>query len=618
MPNSGDEGVIRYRVDQERTTRAAFTNQCVNPPVPLYPAWPGAQSFDDMTYDPGAPVVGSTGPLPGGDITDPATFYWRGMVDSVGDEWHILAVGDDDDAFQSAESYKASDGKIYTFVVNPTTPACQIIPNDSEAQFYTTPPKTYWVPVIRDQTSYLLGDCDIELAALGGAAVQYSMVVEGQAADWQSYTGPINTIAAGLASDTRYELKYRIGAAGPVKTRLVHFDPAYPSDSEAHPKDILWDNGEVGIQRVRDRLGREPYAGTYNNLLTKPLHHRRTDPYASEIYTGDRWCGIRMHLLASAFPLLMEDFDPQFAYYEACAAFLRNAMLDTFMNLDPIGLEGNWNKGKPCHEILHEGYYAVTRPLANALAYDWVIKDLRYPQHLHGFTAVEDYKLRDNLAAFANWTMVAATGTGVDANGFNIGMWDGAWQHGLGIIAAVMEDYDTDLYGTSGAPGGTFNAPRPWTPYPDYPHTWWEVLNNKTIPIPGTPNLGKRSTYWGLLNENYQWADRRGYWGQDMMGWLHYLTMNFRANFDGYHFPHLDEGVKRIAEGGQVMPLKDAHEGALEFYTAMMVNHHFPQIAPVELYKLNLNSEIYEKNIGFSLYVRGALGLCTYEDDWDQ
>ena len=55
----------------------------------------------------------------------------------------------------------------------------------------------YFVPVIRDQTSYVLGDCDIELAALGGASVEYSMEIEGQGASWQAYTAPINTIAAG-------------------------------------------------------------------------------------------------------------------------------------------------------------------------------------------------------------------------------------------------------------------------------------------------------------------------------------------------------------------------------------------------------------------------------------
>jgi len=605
IPDSGDEGVIRYRVDQDMTRRAMWADSST-----LYPAWPGPQSFDDMEYDPGVPVVGATGPLGGGDITDTSTFYWRGIVDSVGDEWHIIAVGDDDTPLASYYANRSSDGKIYTFIVNPATPACNLICKDAGAQFYTTPPKTYFVPVIRDQTTYLLGNCDIELAALGGAEVRYSLTVEGQVENWQVYDAPINTVAAGLQSDTRYELKYRIGQVGPVKTRIVHFDPAYPSDSEQHPKNIMWADAGTGLPEIRDRITREPYATEYDRFLNNPFTHRRTSPYTSTLMTGERWAG--GPATPSSFPLLMEGFDT----HPECSEFLYKAMLDTWMNLDPVGLEGIWSLNSPTREICSQGYANAGTPLGVALSYDWVIKTMRAGSHPHGFTAIEDYKIRDNLAAFCNWTAYTYCKPGsANADGYSVGMWNGAWTHYAAMIAAIINNYDSDLYGTSGAPGGVYNAPRPWTPFPDHPMTWWNVYNDKNALIYGYPNLQMRGTFWGLLNENYEWADRTPYWG--VLAKFYYRTMNFRHNFDGYHYPHLDQAIKMIAEGGQVYPLK-WNEGPLHHCSAQMVNRNFPEIAAIMDAMLSAGTTVAEENYPNSMWSNGVWAICLYDDQWDE
>jgi hypothetical protein len=192
-------------------------------------------------------------------------------------------------------------------------------------------------------------------------------------------------------------------------------------------------------------------------------------------------------------------------------------------------------------------------------------------------------------------------------------MWSGAWTHAAAMAATVINNYDNDLYGTSGAPGGTFNAPRPWTPFPNHPRTWWDVYNDKDAIRYGYPDQEVRGTFWGLLNENYQWADRSPYWS--LMGKFYYMTVNFRQNFDGYHYPHLDTALRMIAEGGQVMPLK-WNEGPLHWYSCMVVNHNFPELAAITDPVLTAGTTTEEQNYPNALWSSGVAGVCLYEYNW--
>ncbi|NLF31724.1 MAG: hypothetical protein GX591_12650 [Planctomycetes bacterium] len=604
-------GIIRYRVDQNMTVRAKWAGA-----EHRWPAYTAPISFAGMRYDGGAPVVGATGPLPGVAWSDRDAFYWRGMVGPFGDEWHVIAVGDDDEDPDLYYDAWASDGKVYTFVVNPTTPCISFTAASAGAQWYTTPPKAHFVPKIHPQTTYLLGDVLIELAALDGAAVQYSLRAEGEADDvWEVYTGPISTAAEGLAADTRYELRYRIGADGPVKTRTLHHDPAYPSDGEPHPTNILW-QGPEGLQRIRDRIRdtapeREVYRDTYAEILYDSWYHQRG---RATLMNGDRRNTIGMAILANAFPLIIDGFDQ----HPQASAFLHEAMLDNILNLDPVGVEGVHSTNNPCKEINYQGYYSVTTPLAMALAYDWVIKDLRAGIHPHGFTAVEDYKMRDMLAAFCLHTALRYVddyGGWIDPNGYDLGMWTTSWLFGTNIIAAVMPDYDSDVFGTSGAPGGTFSAPRPWAPFPEQAITWWDLATDKNAPLPGTPNMAKRSGFWGLLNENVEWGDRRGYWGGKMMGWLFYVNANFRVNFDGHRYPHFETAFDQIIDG-TLMPGKSPEEGPLHHYSVLLINHRFPDLAAKAEPVLAAGTGVGEESLWYSTHYHQVLGLCLYEDDW--
>jgi len=609
---AGGGGIIRYRVDQNMTRRAKWAGSATR-----WPEYTEPIAFESMYYDLGAPVMGVTGPLPGVSWGDQYNFYWRGMVGPVGDEWHVIAVGDDDEDPELYYDGWASDGKVFYFVVNPTTPSAALVANSPDAQWYTTPVKAHFVPKIHDQTTYLLGDIDIELAALDAAEVQYSLRAEGDATDvWQVYAAPINTVAEGLAADTRYELRYRIGAGGVVKTRILHFDPAYPSDSEPHPTNILW-KGEAGLQLIRDRITdpapeRQVYRDRYWYLVNDSWYHLRG---RVTLMNGDRRHHLGGAILANAFPLMIDGFDQ----HGDASAFLHDAMLDNITGLDPVGVEGNHSQNNPCKEINYQGYYSVTTPMSMALAYDWVIKDMRAGIHPDGFTAVEDYKMRDMLGAFALHTALRYVDPytqWIDPNGYDLGMWTTAWLFGTNIVAAVMPDYDSDVFGTSGAPGGTFNPPRQWTPFPDAPITWWDLATDKNAPIPGAPNMSKRSGFWGLLNENIEWADRAGYWGGRMMGWLYYVNANFRVNFEGHRYGHFETAFDQIIAGGILMPGKSPEEGPLHHYSTLLVNHNFPVQAAATHPVLLAGTAVSEENVNTSLFYNQVIGLCLYEDDW--
>ena len=125
-------------------------------------------SLSELEYESGISVVGTTGDN-GVELTvDNARegdYYYRGIIDDFSDEWHVMQYADDDWAWKGTSStrYAASDGKTVLFVVNPKTPAISFEVLNSQAQFYTTPAKAYFMPKIHSQTTYLTDDVEIKL-----------------------------------------------------------------------------------------------------------------------------------------------------------------------------------------------------------------------------------------------------------------------------------------------------------------------------------------------------------------------------------------------------------------------------------------------------------------------
>jgi hypothetical protein len=616
-------GTIRYRVDQEYGRRGVWTNGWGSG---AFPAWPGPRSFDALEIAAGVPVVGSLGPVPGvtpnNTTCSDGTFYWRGVQDAFNDEWHVVAVADDD-AGVSASLLKGAggpvntvwqgDGKVYYFVIAPSTPSISIIPRDTPSQFYTTPAKVYFVPKIHTQTTFVSGKCNLEIAALGDAKCRYSLVPLGEAASWQDYADPIDL--ATLAADTKYELSYRIGESGPIKTRLLHYNPAFPSDAETHPNDILW-KGTEGLDAIKARIN-DPNPTTPNRHLYGEIYRSSRDyafmngedpPYAIPLLDGRR-TRPQFGLPSSAQTLLIEGLGK----YPNKEQVFHDSMLDNTLGLDPVGDELVHFTGTPCMELMQAGGYSTgDLAVSMALGYDWHIKSFRRGLTLRGFTAVEDYKIRDIMASFVHATMIDFSHpyqVSIDANGFDKGMWSTAWLANSMMVAAVMPEYDTPYFGTSGAPKGSQPSPRTWAPWKDQAHSWWEVSNSKTITPLGAPNLTKKTGIYGLINETPVWNDRAGYFnGDHLMGHVYYFLMNFRANYDGHHYEHLDKAMLLAATGELPAPVQTDEGNCIGLFPSM-VNHHFPTIA-AKLDPILTAGDRYK-----DLWKHPG-GLFLYEDDW--
>jgi hypothetical protein len=295
-------------------------------------------------------------------------------------------------------------------------------------------------------------------------------------------------------------------------------------------------------------------------------------------------------------------------------------MLDNFLNLDPVGFEHHHHLNSPTREINYQGYYGMTVPFSVALSYDWLIKEMRTGNTQYGLTAVEDYKIRDNLAMFACLTLQRQADPysfTIDSNGFDDGMWSTAWLAAAQVVSMVMPNYESELYGTSGAPKGQHGALHTWAPYPDHPMTWWDACADRNATIYGYPNMARRSGYWGLLDENLTFNSRPAYWDNHLMGWIYYTMANVRCNYDGVRFPHWEQAFDRAIDG-TLASASNSTEGPIKHHSALLVNRHFPNLAGRERSNLLQGSAVNEKTLSNSIWTHSALTLCIYQYDWDR
>jgi hypothetical protein len=244
-----DVGRIVIRPDGDRR---------INLGPPDWIAYNGPFSFSTLNYgifgDPTVPVVGTTG-----DNGVPQTLskrelhYYRGMLDSVGDEWHSLTVADDDSGSTRSKEFTASDGKVHLFVINPKTP-CLSWAVTGNGQFYTTPAKTYFVPHIYDQTTYFAaessGTVSVTIRDINGNNVFYR-VNGGSFTDAGASHVTLNQDDF-IVGDNTLDYYYA-GNAAFTKTRKVVKNPAYPSAGETHG-DRLWLGASNFDTHIKEQL----------------------------------------------------------------------------------------------------------------------------------------------------------------------------------------------------------------------------------------------------------------------------------------------------------------------------------------------------------------------------
>lgn len=617
-PGSGDEGQIRYKVDRDQQLGISWSNLRGKTPNPMQPAYTAPFSWSELEFEPGVKVLGNIGPKPGAAMGP--GFYYRGLKDAWGDEWHTLTVADDDAAFQDNTRKQSTDGKIFLFVIDPKTPCLSLRTRTPQAQFYTTPAKTYFLPRLHEQTTYLTDGVEVVLTSLvdDGGALSYRL----DGGPTKAYTTPLRSEDL---TDGRHVLECWIGS-GPRKTRTIVKNPPHPSRSETHPR-LLWAD-QAELDGIKARLQREPYKGLWDACHGDKAAQAGIDKTLGR--GGRGWVGGAMvNALVAHFDGVQAKAPNATQSY---AAYAKRVLLDNKLNLDPVGFElAHHADPIPTPEWNYFGYWVVNEVFDLAFAYDLLIGSYRSDQTPGGITPIEDLKIRDGLAHWIAVQLLDLRGCEGSnererqpAAGSGDGMWDTARLCGAAAAAMAMPAYDTAYYGTSGF-DNTTRARHTDVPFVGQAFTWKELFIDADQPVAATPKLRRRFNPFdgGLIKADGNFHDRSPYFSYPLMGHCFVNLANTAKLTCGKTWPYLDKAFQRALEGtlegGKVTHPSD--KGGKRHILAELVNPRFPVLgAQTQAFiakepptgadgKRNLNSAKAQLEETF------PFGLLWYQDD---
>lgn len=607
LPNTGDEGLIRMRVDRDQQDKYKWS--FAQSPRPYFDAYSGPFDFADLSYEPGIPVVGTTGPN-GALASSRTDRYFRGVLDDFGDEWHTISIADDDEQLLGPqgqkEEYLSSDGRVFLFVVNPQTPAITVRATGT-GQFYTTPAKAYWTPKIHSQTTYFqtgaAGDVIFEICNLYDEPVFYRIVANGLPAG--------NFINAGAKSVVLNAFNFPDGAStleyyykpGKVKARKIVKNPGFPSAGEAHGN-LIWGT-EADWAKIVARLNSVPYADTWkrvstnNNVLgynfwdvsgLKGLRRPWVIPGITwgAAHPSQQTCAFANAFSAKVLGMTAKRTGKTKSY----ANYAKEMLLDNSFTIDPLGWETlHVTYPHPSTEVIGAGYYMVNAVIEGFPAYDILIANYRSDQYPGGITPIEDYFIRDSFASYVFNTMMLFTGVGT-------GMWDTASDIGSLMVAIGMPSYSTPYYGTSGFDGTTTTYP--WCPWPDSKHTWKQVLLDANVPTPGFPNVVFNWTPQTVLwAADGNWIGKVDYASSSQMGHCYYTYSNLIARYAPRDQSRLIAGYKKLMTR-TLRGTTDSHQIGDD--ALQVVNPYFPALIPFS------NPEDLQSSLNSS----GVWGLAWY------
>lgn len=531
---------------------------------------PTSAIFEAMLADPSLLFFRSSGPFSpsvvkgqvgtnGKALYDPDRFNY-GIVDEFGDEWHTLTFWDNDWAtnwFWDRRDDGSSDGKIVYLVLDPSTPVISFTASAGE-EYYTTPPKLYYTPHIVAQTTYLSPGVSIAINNVSNAEPVYYRL---NAGDWRQYSEPLTASSLFSVADSVYEMSYKNGLQGPIRTRRIHYQPTQPAQAETHPKLAFPSAAALVAEREAVHGGNAEQTSEYE-------HHMRyyIEPNTMDFRRGIRSLGYMDTTGYFYQTKSLTEVAYDFAYYgamEQSDAFFKKAKdaLLFFYTVDPIGCEGGKGRmGGPSQERCMYSDGRVTPELPRA--YDLLFQYTRENGYAHGMTPIEHIKIRDNLANEAAillkypqtwpsdlWTTVHYEDPSV--RNFEL-------ETTYSGIAMAMPSYDSEYFGTSGADGNT-SATHLFAPFPDAPVAWSTLHFTGHVNHPTRPDLFRDSFLLGL------YADDGAYVGSTRCGYDQLMYddvipfMAMRHNFDGYHYHQLENNLRleilgRAPNTGERMP----------------------------------------------------------------
>lgn len=484
LPDTGDEGTIRYRWDRDRQVKIKWANQFSEPLFPAYtnPITLAAQQYG---FGDAVNVVGATGSN-GGTPSDYQGTYFRGVVDEFGDEWHSLTVADDSNPVVAAVGGnsllkdRADDAKTILFVVNPKTP-CFTARVTGTGQFFTTAPKAYWTPRVVAQTTYIApgasGTVTIELRDINGNNVFYR-INGGSFIDAGAATVTLTDAAFSDGSNTLDY--YYAGNAAYTKTRTVVKNPGYPSDAEPHGYALFKSPASYAAMLARIS---NPATQAYTAYRSYKTNSGFTGSYNDGWYASKRQGqmigggnGSNQWHLKSAFVAKVDGFNyTKSGEPESYGQVAKGMLMDGILQSNLVGCELNYNADAiPNRGRFYRGYYDNEPVLAAIFSYDIMIANFKANQVTGGITPIEDLFIRDCFAEFAycNGMLRAQVGNGGVYE--NPDMWGGSGMITAAIIAIIMPEYSSLVYGTSGV--GTASATYYDCPFPNVKYTWAQTL----------------------------------------------------------------------------------------------------------------------------------------------
>ena len=489
VPNSGDEGDLYWKVDRDMQTHAYSTKSAALPSYCV--KYAGPISFATLTYDGSMAVLGAVGDNGAAWGTQPLNTTDRfayGQQDRFGNQWHTLTYWDDDEPLLAAAGISshrqgASDGHAVFMCVNPVTPIIQFHAPEGE-QFYTTPVKTYHVPKMWDQTTYLTGGVTIHFVNLtNGEAVQYRV----GAGAWQTYTGTALVASALFTTpDTPTVLEVRAGPAGAVYQRTVVLNPSVPAAAEQHGT-LMWAD-EAERQACIDKLHNiQPFKTSYATFRGSYYQGSGTT-YGD---TRGQWrSGASMASVSLANAMVVAIEGAEGGLPEARLAKRR---LLRMARLQPVGFDYSVSFATPAKDYMNELGQTIQQFADAGMAYDLLAAHFRSTDHAEGMTPIEEISIREGLAKIAktilqvraNWSATSGSG---DTH------WAQGYEMAVGIIASAMPTYKSPWYGVSGGDHVTLNNTpdgdgKYWNPYPDQGVTWYQCATDAGIDTPGHPNV---------------------------------------------------------------------------------------------------------------------------------
>lgn len=507
-PNSGDEGTIHFKIDRDGQAHGYHGLQGKSPHYA--PRFEAPFCFKDLTYDGKKAVLGSVGNNGGafgGSPTRTGAHFAYGQKDGFGNEWHTLTYWDDDilvyqKAKESPHRQSASDGHCVAVCVDPKTPIIQF-KSAGKAQFYTTPVKTYHVPKIWKQTTFLTADVRLHFVNItNNKPIEYRV---GDGA-FTKYGGePLRAGDLVTKPKAPVVLEVRAGAEGAALQRTLVLDPDYPAPKEKHGF-ILWPDDEA-LKKLRHKLAAvEPFKTSWRTFSPPTSYYQSTATRFGVTRGG--WRSTASSASKSFNTALVATVNgPAKALEQAKST---KARLLHMFRLMPVGFELNVNSPSPSKDYFNELSQTMQLFADAAIAYDLLISVFRASDHPDGITPIEERIIRDGLAQVSK-CMLQFRDNYSNTHGGGDTHWAHGYEIAIGIAALCMPTYKTPYYGVSGGDRITKNDLKDengkyYNPFPDQGVTWYEAVTNPHIERKGYPNVARPLRAEFLITDDGYWT----------------------------------------------------------------------------------------------------------------